>query len=77
MNTARWGCFKEQRYKLFESNSQQKEGSVLGLICCFKEQRYKLFESNSQHFQSLSEYIISCFKEQRYKLSKCSKLVFY
>ncbi len=41
-------CFKEQRYKLFESNSQQAVIATETKVCCFKEQRYKLFESNSQ-----------------------------
>ena len=42
------GCFKEQRYKFFESNSQLSNRGSLPTLCCFKEQRYKFFESNSQ-----------------------------
>ena len=42
------GCFKEQRYKIFESNSQRPLSSRGRSRCCFKEQRYKIFESNSQ-----------------------------
>ena len=41
-------CFKEQRYKLFESNSQLMQCVACWVTSCFKEQRYKLFESNSQ-----------------------------
>ncbi len=47
-NTACTCCFKEQRYKLNASNSQQAVILVKYRICCFKEQRYKLNASNSQ-----------------------------
>ncbi len=46
------GCFKEQRYKFFESNSQLAGKEFEAKFCCFKEQRYKFFESNSQHCRS-------------------------
>ena len=54
--------FKEQRYKLFESNSQLSGEAGRRLLRCFKEQRYKLFESNSQkeHKNSLK---IKCHRE--------------
>ena len=41
-------CFKEQRYKIFESNSQRTVEVGRPMASCFKEQRYKIFESNSQ-----------------------------
>ncbi len=43
-------CFKEQRYKINASNSQQMAFCNVSLYCCFKEQRYKINASNSQHF---------------------------
>lgn len=36
-------CFKEQRYKINASNSQQAAFQVYQMDCCFKEQRYKFW----------------------------------
>ena len=60
-------CFKEQRYKFFESNSQLFPMLPIFALGCFKEQRYKFFESNSQRANDSEALETSCFKEQRYK----------
>ena len=61
-------CFKEQRYKLYASNSQRIFVLHPTSPSCFKEQRYKLYASNSQRFIEPSYNNVGCFKEQRYKL---------
>ena len=43
-----YGCFKEQRYKINASNSQQRAVGDDKVVRCFKEQRYKINASNSQ-----------------------------
>ena len=62
-------CFKEQRYKINASNSQQLASFSKARNCCFKEQRYKINASNSQLFCNLHQRTICCFKEQRYKIN--------
>ena len=61
-------CFKEQRYKIFESNSQHQRDKYPGHTRCFKEQRYKIFESNSQQVVLTCLFGKGCFKEQRNKI---------
>ena len=46
-----WCCFKEQRYKINASNSQQESKKRIDKLGCFKEQRYKINASNSQLFK--------------------------
>ena len=41
-------CFRSQRYKTFESYSQQSQKSENQQVDCFRSQRYKTFESYSQ-----------------------------
>ena len=62
-------CFKEQRYKINASNSQQSQVSNSQATGCFKEQRYKINASNSQHWRLGETHQPSCFKEQRYKIN--------
>ena len=64
-----FSCFKEQRYKINASNSQQETGEAYPSVCCFKEQRYKINASNSQPVTLGVTLKNSCFKEQRYKIN--------
>ena len=61
-------CFNEQRYKIFESNSQHKQLYTLLSHRCFNEQRYKIFESNSQLLVRLSSVlnVVSMSKDTRF-----------
>ena len=67
--TAAARCFKEQRYKINASNSQQMKAAGINPAGCFKEQRYKINASNSQPMDEYVNNNVSCFKEQRYKIN--------
>ena len=60
-------CFRSQRYKTFESYSQQPLRAPAFTEYCFRSQRYKTFESYSQHGCCVWAVSKDCFRSQRYK----------